>query len=326
MRWLKRIGIGVLTFVILLLAWGVIEPRLIMDVQREVAPISELPPEWEGAQIAVIADLQVGMWGANLGMVRRVVQELVERRPDAVLIAGDFVYKADPDPGKEIRTAVELVRPLTTAGIPTYAVLGNHDYSLNHRDDPKREDLAARIGAALETASIRVLHNRAAALASPRGGGVPLYLVGLGSAWAGEDAPREALQSVPPDAPRVVFMHNPNSFAKIPAGAAPLAIAAHTHGGQIRVPFTPSWSWLTFVSDDEVHADGWTTDGFGAWGNRLYVTRGIGFSTVPIRINAPPELTIFTLRGKAAPRSPGAAGRVRAWRGGAGAATGGSHG
>lgn len=310
MRWLKRIGTGLLVLVLLLLGWGVIEPRLILDVEHEVAPVPALPLEWEGAQVAAIADLQVGMWGANLGMVRRAVRELVEGRPDAVLIAGDFIYKADPDPAEEIRRAVDLVRPLTAAGIPTLAVLGNHDYSLNHRDDPKRERLAARVRAALESAGVRVLHNRAAGLPPPGGRGTPLYLVGIGSAWAGEDAPREAVESVPPDAPRVVFMHNPNSYAEIPAGAAPLAIAAHTHGGQVRVPLTPDWSWLTFVREDEVHADGWITDGYGAPGNRLYVNRGIGFSTIPIRINAPPEITLFTLRNGPAPRLLGGVGWV----------------
>ena len=33
----------------------------------------------------------------------------------------------------------------------------------------------------------------------------------------------------------------------------------------------------------------------GAAGNRLYVNRGIGFSYVPVRIDCPPELTLFTL-------------------------------
>jgi hypothetical protein len=68
----------------------------------------------------------------------------------------------------------------------------------------------------------------------------------------------------------VVFMHNPNSFSQIPAHAAPLAVAAHTHGGQIRIPFTPEWSWLAFFRSDEVHADGWIDAGFDQPGNRLY--------------------------------------------------------
>ena len=95
-------------------------------------------------------------------------------------------------------------------------------------------------------------------------------------------------------------MHHPDSFAEIPAGAAPLAVAGHTHGGQVRIPLMPQWSWLTFVKEDEVHADGWI-DGYGAEGNRLYVNRGIGFSVVPLRINCPPELTRFVLEHGRAP-------------------------
>ncbi len=77
-------------------------------------------------------------------------------------------------------------------------------------------------------------------------------------------------------------------------GAAPLAIAAHTHGGQVRIPGLPAWTWINFFREEEVHADGWI-DSFGAPGNHLYVNRGIGFSYVPIRINCPPEVTMFTL-------------------------------
>ena len=90
-------------------------------------------------------------------------------------------------------------------------------------------------------------------------------------------------------------MHEPDSFAAFPANAAPLALAGHTHGGQIRIPFTDDWSWMSLFVNEKVRADGWISD-FGQAGNRLYVNRGIGFSSFPIRINCRPELTVFTLR------------------------------
>ncbi len=75
---------------------------------------------------------------------------------------------------------------------------------------------------------------------------------------------------------------------------APLALAGHTHGGQLRLPFMSQWSWMALVSDEKIYADGWI-NGFGKSGNRLYVNRGIGFSLIPARVNCLPELTFFTL-------------------------------
>ncbi len=90
-------------------------------------------------------------------------------------------------------------------------------------------------------------------------------------------------------------MHRPASFAELPAGAAPFALAGHSYGGQIRIPFTPNWSWVSLIREKRVYADRWIRD-YGDPGNRLYINRGIGFSELPIRINCRPELTVFTLR------------------------------
>lgn len=299
MRAFKYGGYGILTALLLLLIWGfLVEPRLI-DTEEHAALVPDLPSAWVGQRIAVVADYQVGMWGANTGTMRRITERLVEERPAAVLLAGDFVYKPANDSNEEIETVLEIVRPLSAAGIPTFAVLGNHDYSLDLRDDPKNDQLARRLREALESAGVRVLDNEAVRLARTADAGAApetLYLVGLGSEWADEARPDVALQGVPAGAPRIVFMHNPNSFLKIPAGAAPLAVAAHTHGGQIRIPGTPSWSWLSIVTEGEPHADGWITDeDFGEPGNRLYVNRGVGFSDLPVRINCRPELTYLRL-------------------------------
>lgn len=271
-----------------------VEPRLVLDVEEHAASLPGLPAEWEGRRVAVIADLQVGMWWANTGMARRAVREAVRRRPAAVLLAGDFVYHPDRDPRALAREAAAIVAPLSRAGIPVFAVLGNHDWAMDQPDGTLNPRAARRVREALEAAGVRVLENEAARLAAP-GGGAPLYVVGIGSRWAGRDRAAAALAGVPPGAARVVVMHNPDSFAALPPGQAPLAVAGHTHGGQVALPFLEGWSWLALTQPDRVHAEGWAR-GAGAAGNRLYVTRGIGFSTVPMRINCAPELTLLTLR------------------------------
>lgn len=290
-----------LALILLLIAYGVlIEPRFVLDVEEHVAPIPNLPPEWEGQRVAVLADFQIGMWFANEGMVRRALQEAIDRRPAAILLAGDFLYHPDQQPADLVAEVMELLQPLRDSGVPTFAVLGNHDWALDVREGTINREAARQMREALESAGIRVLENQATTLepraAAAPGAGTPLYLVGIGAAWPETDEPAQAVGGVPAGAPRIVFMHNPTSFAKIPAGEAPLAVAAHTHGGQIRIPGLPQWSWLAVTEEDETYADGWIEQEYGAADNRLYVNRGIGFSDVPVRINTAPELTIFTLQ------------------------------
>ncbi len=301
---LKYLLFGLLGVLGILLVWGLLEPYFI-DKESEIAEIPNLPPSWEGKRVAVIADWQVGMWLDNTPTINRIVEELIEERPAAVLIAGDFIYGAPPNPSEEINKVIELVRPLPEAGIPTYAVLGNHDYALKDKHNPPNQELAAKLTSALEGVGVDILKNDVVALESPQNRNLskpgtneelPLYLVGIGSLWANNAKPEVALAEVPDGAPRFVMMHHPDTFDQFPPNTAPVAVAGHTHGGQIRLPFTPTWSWMTFAKEDEVHADGWVVDEYGAPGNDLYVNRGIGFSGVPIRINCVPEVTVFTLQ------------------------------
>lgn len=279
------------------LLWGGgVEPRLLLDVRDTEATMEGLPSSWEGARVALLGDLQVGMWLDNDGMVRRAVRAIQAARPDLVLIAGDFVYEPD---SAVVREAVELVRPLVEAGLPTFAVLGNHDYALARDDGEPDHVIAAHLQEELEAAGIVVLENESVRLEKA---GRALHLVGVGSAWAVRSRPEAALAGVPPDAPRLVLMHNAVAFRELPPHTAPVVLAAHTHGGQIRFPFLPSESWLDIARPREVIADGWAVDSVGAPGNRAYVNRGIGFSVVPLRLFCRPELTIVTLRkGDASP-------------------------
>lgn len=286
--------LGLLGLFTILIIWGLIEPYFI-DVEEETAIIPNLPPAWEGKSVAQLTDFQVGMWFDNTNTARRSVEKLVEKRPAAVLISGDFIYHSLPNASEEIGKVTEIIQPLIDENIPTYAVLGNHDYS--HK--PPKPELGEQVETALEKIGVKVLQNEAIEINSPtvKSENEGLYLVGIGSPIAKNENVSEALKQVSNNAPRIVMMHNPKSFAAFPPNTAPLAVAGHTHGGQIRIPFMPQWSWISLVKNEEVYGDGWIKD-YGSQGNRLYVNRGIGFSDVPIRINCPPEVTIFTLRSE----------------------------
>lgn len=152
--------------------------------------------------------------------------------------------------------------------------------------------------AALQGGGVEVLQNDVATVPFGEGDGAdPLHVVGLGAARPGLDDADQALGEIPEDAPRLVLMHNPTSFPELPAHAAPLALAGHTHCGQIALPGSPHWSYLRLTAEEALVADGFAPADYGAEGNELFVSCGIDFSLVPVRINAAsPQLVLVELR------------------------------
>jgi len=282
-----------------------IEPRLV-DRLDERGTVPNLPASWEHQRVAVFADLQVGMWWSNTDAARRLVDRVVDMDPALVLLAGDYLY--EPDDGnvdEQIRTVLSIVKPLVDHHIPTYGVLGNHDYNLMNEHSDQENHYAHLIRIALDSAGVKMLDNGSVALPAPAAADSParadsaadgvLYLVGVGDKWAKNDHVDRALANVPAGAPRLIFMHDPDSFVKIPANEGPLVIAAHTHAMQVVVPWVSDWVWRHHFSDTGSGLEGWVSAPNGKPGNHIYVNRGVGFSYLPARLNAVPELTVFTL-------------------------------
>ncbi len=288
-RWLIRIGTALGVLLTLLLVYGVlVEPRLILDEVHAEVPLPLVDEELAGTEVAVASDFQLGMWFANTGMVERSIATIVEEEPDIALLAGDFLYSTDPGVEAQVDVLLELLDPLLDSGIPTYAVLGNHDHAVDGADE---------LTSALEEVGVPVLRNEAVPVPGLRtGSGQALHVVGVGPDRPGLADVDAALADVPDDAPRVVLMHNPTVFDEFPAGTAPLVVAGHTHCGQVALPGSPEWSYLALSSEERIVADGWAPSDYGAEGNRMFVTCGIGFSVAPIRINAPPQVAFFELR------------------------------
>ncbi len=98
-----------------------------------------------------------------------------------------------------------------------------------------------------------------------------------------------ALKDVPPSAFVIALFHSPSYFDQV-AGRCPLALAGHTHGGQVRVPFLRPL-WLPRGSGRFLA--GW----YDMSGSRMYVSRGVGTSVLPVRFRCRPELAILTVGG-----------------------------
>ncbi len=203
--------------------------------------------------------------------------ELVEREhPDAVVLTGDFV--------REDATQVNLAAPLLarlSAPLGTYAVLGNHDLWTNRHI----------VTEALQSARVIVLDNEGVVLSN---GSAALYLAGLDDAWSGTaDLPAATRDNVT-GLPVVMLVHEPDLGATfVQAGSAWLQLSGHSHGGQVRLPGRGA---LILPDYARRYDQGLYSIGEG-W---LYVNRGLGTTTVPIRLGCRPEVTVLTIYPPAA--------------------------
>jgi hypothetical protein len=94
---------------------------------------------------------------------------------------------------------------------------------------------------------------------------------------------------IAPDHVNILLSHNPDTFDRAAELGIDLSMAGHTHGGQAALEFiSPEIAPSRLVTP---YVAGW----FRKPGGQLYVNRGIGTIGVPIRIGAPPEITVYQL-------------------------------
>ena len=260
-----------------------IEPNWLAVNEVDVT-VPDLAEAWQGACIAHLSDFQVGLAGANLGVVRKAIARAVEAQPDIIALTGDFLYN-----GRGHAHLPGLFAPLSPSQ-HVFAVLGNHDYG--RKKSPDHDRPAEELASLLRDLGIRVLRNEAAPIVRH---GDQQWIVGLDDVNRKKVDLQRALAQVPAGRrPLVVLVHEPDFIERMPANTAALVLSGHTHGGQVGLPGREPFSWLNFVGG-ELRSD-YVEGLYEVNGIRLYVNHGIGMSKFPVRFGTRPELTLLTLQ------------------------------
>lgn len=263
-RRLLRAGIGTVTAAPLLLStYGAAAASMGTEVEEIRLAFGRR------CRVVHLTDLHAGLYMTreDLRHYARLVSRL---EPDILALTGDYISTSM----SFLPCLAEMARVRTRHGI--FVTLGNHEH---WNGDP-----AQTIGF-FEDLGMVVLDN-AHRLVQTAGG--PIAVAGIDDD-AGHPDLDAALAGLDPAVPTILLSHRPEVFPRAAARGVNLTLAGHWHGGQIKLEalgasfslaqlLTPYPEGLYQIDDA-----------------RLYVSRGIGTTGPPIRLNAPPEVALFHL-------------------------------
>ena len=241
------------------------------DVVKVDVPIKNLPDPFRGFTILQISDLHISMT-LRKEYVQRVVDQAAQQPVEMIVFTGDMADGREKDMG-------EAADPLSvlTAPFGKYFVTGNHDYYSGVHPWLNRVE---RLGFVPLINEHRIIEKENARI----------VLAGITDYRAGRivpdhrSDPAKALEGAPLSVPRIMLAHQPKSIFKIDDIGVDLMICGHTHGGQY-------FPWNFLVGLDQPYVHGLHRHN----GGRIYVNRGTGYWGPPLRVCAPPEITVLRL-------------------------------
>lgn len=267
---MRRLAIPLFFVVLFTAIWSVfIEPRMLVQ--------NDLDFTWKGPElkIAFFSDLHAGAPHISKNHIKNLIKRINEQKPDLILIGGDLVMNGVPG-GKKmpIEDIAFLLKDLS-APLGTFVTLGNHDWWSD----------GEHIRTILEKNGLRVLENDSVMLKNKD---KVFWLIGIGDHFTQHTDAEKSFSKVYGDPPRIIFMHDPAALFEV-KNKYDLALAGHMHGGQIYIP--GFGALVTPGAAPRTWAQGWIDFPMG----KLFVSRGIGTSILPIRLNAIPEYVILDL-------------------------------
>jgi hypothetical protein len=249
----------------------------------------KIPQSFDGYKILHLSDWHCTYYGKNNVRLKKLINK---QDVDAIFISGDFIVRQK----KETKPVLEFISQINSKKI--YYVMGNHELALNWKK------LCAFCGE-LEKLGVTVIENKKVLL---KKNDDRLVLYGLRYNSNNNDnrvnMTEEVVQrykkkyiselgNVNSEYFNILLTHDPLYFEVYAKMGFDLIYAGHLHGGGIRLfgfgLATPRKKW-TFTR----LAAGLKKK----YNSNMIVSRGVGNSTIPVRIFNPPEISITTLYSK----------------------------
>ena len=256
---LKLLGAAALDFFLLAVggtAYGFLMEPNRFTVETVHLKLPRLSPRFSGFRVAQISDIHMGGW-MNPERLQRVADLVLAQKPDVILITGDFLigYDFNHASRQALEDLITGLSPLADS-VPTFAVLGNHDYWINSK----------AVRGMLRAAEITDLTNRVFTITRDD---EHLHLCGVDDVWDGNVRLDEVLAQLNGDGAAILMAHEPD-FADTSAATGRfdlqlslellvcLILAANTPADctkSVRCSNTQiaAWEWLDYPFESTAH-------------------------------------------------------------------------
>lgn len=244
----------------------------------EVNPVRfwhpNVPRAFHGYKIAQFSDVHLNRSRRSMDRLVEAVDLINAAQPDLIVFTGDFITANQQDRVSYSEIVTQLRRLCARDGV--LAIFGNHELLYTRLMMQK----------ALAEAGVTELNN---GVFSIRRGGDALHMAGVDSVVRQRSRLDKVMAALPDDGMAILLAHEPD-FADFASSLErfTLQLSGHTHGGQIYIP-----PLLGLVLP--AHGRHYVRGIYPVRGMWLYVNRGIGTMSLPIRLFCRPEITLLTL-------------------------------
>lgn len=270
-----------LAIVILLIVYLTIQNKWVSQTTYKVF-IPNLHPKVKDKKMIFLSDTHF-RGKQSYTLTDQLLVKIENSQPDLILFGGDIVHKIDSE--AVIEHTKDFFAQLGAIA-PTYVIYGNHELG-----SPKLKEISG----VLKRAGVTLLENEAEwfSFGEP---GAGFWLMGLAEYETSITMKKDVLSSIElpegsKNEPKILLAHHPHFFEKYldnDQKRPDLILSGHAHGGQVILPFigglfspgqgfNPTYDYGIFTSEHHPTS-------------RLILTRGIGNSSFPFRINNRPEL------------------------------------
>ena len=270
---------AVLVALVIWIAWG----NAALELNTYTISSSRIPESFGGYRIAHVSDLHNAEMGEDNEMLLSMLRDA---DPDMIAITGDLIDSRHTD----VEVALQFIREAVKIA-PCYYVTGNHEARVNEYGELKT---------GMETAGVIIPEDARAEISLE---GETITLIGIndpsyqtdylfGDAQTVVDTKLAELHT-DSDGYTILLSHRPELFDTYADHDMDLILSGHAHGGQFRLPFigglvAPNQG-LFPEYDAGIYTEGNTN---------MLVSRGIGNSILPFRINNRPEVLLIELQAK----------------------------